>query len=283
MNSVSRFITDIKRSKPSLALELNRMTETICPENPIVISPEEKATLQEKIVERKTIVYETLVDPAVIRIAAENLKDQLFTKYVFLRPPPEEVILVTIEKTYEPFVMITGKYNIDYYRKHTYTFKVENAVSEVVFGFGRFSSTQITDSLGKTYKGIELSGEERLQYEAKTNLTLDASGKETSLKQLPSAPSEKNPEEIIAKLGEKQVPPDFDLNELRSKIQKRPVDLNWVESETFEVTERLVVYTPRFRAVYRHTKTGRERAVEFDGVTGKLLHVGETQTREIPQ
>src|SRR3989337_3703989 len=109
------------------------MTETIGPENPIVIFPEEKATLQEKIVERKTIVYETLVDPAVIRIAAENLKDQLFTKYIFLRPPPEEVILVTIEKTYEPFVMITGKYNIDYYRKQPYTFKVENEASESVF------------------------------------------------------------------------------------------------------------------------------------------------------
>src|SRR4030042_3691530 len=98
------------------------MTETICPENPIVISSEEKATLQEKIVERKNIVYETLVDPAVIRIAAENLKDQLFTKYGFLRPTPEEATLVTVEKTYEPFIMITGKYSIDYYRKRTVTF-----------------------------------------------------------------------------------------------------------------------------------------------------------------
>ena len=145
------------------------MTETLCTENPIIISPEAKSTLQERIVERKTIVYETLVDPAVIRIAAENLKDQFFTKYGFLRPTPEEVTLVTVEKTYEPFIMITGKYSIDYYRKRTCTFKVESAVSEVVFGFGRFSSKQITDSLGKTYKGLELPGEERLQSEDRTH------------------------------------------------------------------------------------------------------------------
>jgi hypothetical protein len=256
------------------------VTETLCTEPPTVISPEAKSTLQERIIERKTIVYETLVDPAVIKIAAENLKDQLFTKYGFLRPTPEEVTLVTVQKTYEPFIMITGKYSIDYYRKRTITFKVDNAVSEVVFGFGRFSSKQVTDSLGKTYKGIELPGEERLQSEAKAALTLDVHGKEASLKQLPSAPSEKNPEEIIAKFNEKQVPPDFELNTLRNKIQKRPADLNWIESETFEVTERLVVYTPRFRAVYRQSRTGKERVAEFDGVTGKLIRVGNSQTTQ---
>jgi hypothetical protein len=108
-------------------------------------------------------------------------------------------------------------------------------------------------------------------------LTLDASGNEISLKQLPSAPSEKNPEEIVAKLGEKQVPPDFDLNALRNKVQKRPANLHWVESENFEVTERLVIYSPRFRVVYRHVRTGRERAAEFDGVTGKLLRTADSQ------
>jgi hypothetical protein len=266
-----------------LDLELNRVTETLCTEPQFVISHESKHTLQERIVERKTIVYETLVDPAVIRIAAENLKGQLFTKYVFLRPTPEEVTIVSVEKTYEPFIMITGKYSIDYYRKRTCTFTVDNAVSEVVFGFGRFSSKQVTDSAGKTYKEIELLGEERLQSEAKATLTLDMHGKEASLKQLPSAPSEKNPEEIIAKLNEKQVAPDFELNALRNKVQKRPADLNWIENETFEVTERLVFYTPKFRAVFMHTRTGRERAAEFDGVTGKLIHVGDNQAQETPQ
>ena len=51
------------------------MTETLCTETPIVIAPEAKSILQERIVERKTIVYETLVDLAVIKIAAENQKE----------------------------------------------------------------------------------------------------------------------------------------------------------------------------------------------------------------
>jgi hypothetical protein len=243
---------------------------TIPFENDVVISPEAESFFHENIVERKTIVYETLVDPAVIKIAAENVKEQLFTKYIFLRPKPEEVTVSSVEKAYVPFILITGKYSIDYYRKRMFTFKVDNAVSEVVFGFGRFSSKQITDSLGKTYKGIELSAEERLQIEVGATLALDALGKETSLKQLPAAPSEKNPEEILAKANEKQVAPDFEVKVLKNKIQKRPSDVAWIENEAFEITERIVIYTPRFRAVCRNNRTGRKRVAEFDGVMGKL-------------
>jgi hypothetical protein len=111
-------------------------------------------------------------------------------------------------------------------------------------------------------------------------LTFDASGKEVSLKQLPLAPSEKKPKKIVKKLGKKQVSPDLDLNIIRSKIQKRPTDVSWIQSESFEVTERVVIYTPRFRALYsalyKNSKTGKERTAEFDGVTGKLVRVGDS-------
>lgn len=253
------------------------MAVTIPFETDIVISPEAKSPFHENIVERKTIVYETLVDPAVIKIAAENIKEQLFTKYIFLRPSPDEVTVLSIEKWYEPFILITGRYSIDYYRKRIVTFKVDNAVSEVVFGFGRFSSKQITDSLGKTHKGIEISGEERLQIEVKANLALDKLGKDTSLKQLPAAPSEKNPEEILTKANEEQVAADFEVKALRNRIQRRPTDIAWIENEAFEVTERMIIYTPRFRAVCRNNHTGRKRVAEFDGVTGKLIRTHDSQ------
>ena len=67
------------------------MTETVQAENTIVISPEAKTTFQNKTVERKTIVHETRVDPAVIRISAENPRHHFFTASGFLRPKPEKV------------------------------------------------------------------------------------------------------------------------------------------------------------------------------------------------
>jgi hypothetical protein len=51
-------------------LELNHIAKTVCNKNTIKVLHEAKPTFKEKIVNRKTIVCETLVDPAVIRIAA---------------------------------------------------------------------------------------------------------------------------------------------------------------------------------------------------------------------
>jgi hypothetical protein len=91
------------------------LTEAVNAEN-IVISTE-TPSYSEKIAEKKTIVYETRVDPTVVKIAAEKVKDQLFTRFGFLRSNPNEVQFVSIEKYYEPYSMISGRYFIDYYRK----------------------------------------------------------------------------------------------------------------------------------------------------------------------
>jgi hypothetical protein len=32
-----------------------------------------------------------------------------------------------------------------------------------------------------------------------------------------------------------------------------------------------VIYTPRFRILYRNTKTNEEKSLEFDGVTAKKI------------
>lgn len=86
------------------------MTKTVCSEDMIKISHEANPTFEEKIASRNTIVDEPLVDPAIIRITAEKLKDQIFTRYDFLRPEPDDVALVCVEKSYERFIVITGKY-----------------------------------------------------------------------------------------------------------------------------------------------------------------------------
>ena len=257
------------------------MAQITCTEtendNSIIISSKAKHPLGERIATRKTIVYETLVDLEVIKVAAENLKDQLFTKYLFLKPQPNEVDIVSIEKFYEPFILISGHYSIDYYRKHTWTINVEKEISEVIFPFARFKTREATDSFDKTSKEVVIEGEERLKIDNKASLSLNQSGMDISLKQLPSAPSEKNPEETLAKFCVKKVPPNLDLSILRTRIQKRPADIGWIANETLEVNERTVIYTPRFRVTLKHAKTGKQKTAEFDGVNGKLIHLGDSR------
>lgn len=254
------------------------MTETICEnENVVIISSQAALPFDEKIAQRKTIVFETLVDPAVIKISAENLKTELFLKYGFLKPALHEVQLTSLEKYYEPFIVICGKYSIDYYRKHKWALNVENSVTEVAFPFQRIEAKTTPDAFGKFRKTATIEGEERVQTENKASLTLNQSGKDIPLKDLPSAPSEKNPEETLAKYCVKQIPSNMDLSILRTRIFNRPTDVSWIANENFEVNERLAIYAPRFRASYKRIKTGEERIAEFDGLTGRLIRVTDSR------
>ena len=106
------------------------MTEPVNAE-PVVISAEAPST-RENIEKRKTIVYEAHIDPTVIRVSGEKLKKQLFTRFGFLKPKSDEIQFVSLDKYYEPYIVISGKYFIDYFRKCTYIFKVDEGVREVV-------------------------------------------------------------------------------------------------------------------------------------------------------
>jgi hypothetical protein len=252
------------------------MSETIS--QGIVVSAE-IAPADEKIVDRKTIVYETRTDPTVIKLAGEKIKDQLFTRFGFLKPKPEEVQFVSIDKYYEPYMLISGCYMIDYYRKCLHVVEIDKEVKEIILLNQKFEPEKPPESHAGDYSIIKLEGEERLMNEFEASLILDRSGKDVSLDGLPSAPSEKNPKKILTEFGVLEIAQNSDLDIIRAKIVKRPKDINRVVSELFEIDERAVIYTPRFRVVYSNTKTGEEKTVEFDGVTAQRIH--QTKHKEL--
>ncbi|TRO49127.1 hypothetical protein E2P47_01740, partial [Candidatus Bathyarchaeota archaeon] len=114
------------------------LTETVNAE-PVIISAESPFT-KEKIVKRKTIVYKALVDPELIGVACEKFKKQLFAKFAFywFQPKIEDIHFVSLEKYYEPRIVIGGKYFIEYNRKRTYTLKVPEEVKEVILGSNKY-------------------------------------------------------------------------------------------------------------------------------------------------
>lgn len=256
------------------------MTETISDEK-IVISTETIPS-SEKIAERKTIVYETRVDPTVIKVTAEKLKDQLFTRFGFLKPRPEEIQLISIDKYYEPYMLISGNYAIDYYRKRAYTIPVDKEVLEVILLNQKFELRKPADSPAKDNNTIELEGEERIMNEAKASLVLDRTGEEVPLEKLPSAPSERNPKKVLAAFGTDEIAHDADLNMIRSRIVQHPEDISRLVNELFEVDERVVIYTPRFRVTYRNVRTAEDKTVEFDGVTAAKIQQSKHVNSPIP-
>jgi len=256
------------------------LTESVSEEKIVISSVALPSS--EKIAERNTIVYETRIDPHVIETIGEKIKANLFTRFGFMKPKSEEIQLVSIDKYYEPYIMVSGRYLIDYYRKCDYTVKVDKKVQEIVISNQKYRPVQPTDSSAKDNNVLKLHGEERLTTEVKASVILDKFGQDVAPGELVSAASEKNPKEILVAFGVKEMDPDADLDVIRSRIFKRPRDVNRVVTELFEVNERAVIYSPRFRVLYTNIKIGDMKAVEFDGVTAQRIQRPRPQLSQKP-
>jgi hypothetical protein len=88
---------------------------------------------------------------------------------------------------------------------------------------------------------------------------------------LPSAPSEKKPEKVIEECGIQEIPENADIDFVRARIAKRPADISRIVEEVFEISDRSVIYTPRFRLLFRNVRTGEEKVLVIDGVTSKRI------------
>jgi hypothetical protein len=246
--------------------ELLTLTETVSAE-PVVISPENPST-KEKIVKRKTIVYKALVDPELIKVACEKFKKQLFTKFAFywFQPKLEDIQFVSLDKYYEPYIVISGKYFIDYLRKCTYILKVPEGVREVILRPNKY-----VPETSKSNRIVKLHAEERLTNEAKAFLILDKDGHNSNAENIPHASPAKNPEKVIEECGIEELPENADVNFIKERIAKRPKDMCRIMEEIFEVTERTVIYTPRYKLLFRWVKTGEERILVLDAVTAERI------------
>jgi hypothetical protein len=241
------------------------LTETVNAE-PVVISAETPFT-KEKIVKRKTIVYKALVDPELIKEACEKLKKQLFTKFAFywFQPKLEEIQFVSLEKYYEPYIVLSGKYFIDYLRKCTYILKVPEEVREVILRPNKY-----VPETSKSKRIVKLRAEEHLINEAKAFLILDKNGRDNA-DNIPSAPPEKKPKKAIKEFGIEELAENADVNFLKERIVKRPKDVTNIIEEIFEVTERTVIYCPRYKLLFRWVKTGEEKILVLDAATAERV------------
>jgi hypothetical protein len=241
------------------------LTETVNAE-PVVISAE--TPIKEKIVERKNIVYEAVVDSELIEVACEKLKKQLFAKFAFywFQPKLEEIQFVSLEKYYEPYIVISGKYFINYLCKSTYILKVPEEVKEVIL-----SSDSYVPEPSKSNNIVKLQGNERLIHEEKAFLILDKDGQNSDAENMPHVPPARNPEKLIKKCRIEELDENADVNFIKERIAKRPKDITTIIEEIFEVTERTVIYCPRYKLLFRWMKTGEEKTLVLDAITAERV------------
>ena len=229
----------------------------------------------EKITRRKTSVYKSRVDPTVIKLTAEKMKNKLFPRVGFSKPRPEEIRVVAVDRYYEPYVLVDAKYSVDYYKTRVYTLDVDNETEEVEVLNETFKPEVVVSPTGENRKIIKLEARERFSYEDKAYIILDKTGRELSPDEVPSAPSEDRPQKILKEFGEKsgkiRIPARKTIELVKSKIVKRPSDVAKIENELFQITEHAIIYSPMYEITFLNVKTLEEKTIRIDGITAKII------------
>lgn len=229
----------------------------------------EIAVLPQKIIDRKTIVLKSRFNPTTARLMYEKMKEIMFVSLGFSKPA--EMRLISVDKFYEPYLIVGGRYSVDYCRRHVFTIQVDGDALDIVI----FDKKLKPKTLSNTFKVIEIEGEAHFHYEDETYCILDKSGREVASEQIPYAPSEEQPieklAEVDAKLGEVEISPDEEISFLRSRIVKRPSHVGEVTREIFEVSVRSMVYVPMYQLTFQNTKTGARAIMKIDGINGKIV------------
>ena len=186
----------------------------------------ETITVPETIVQRKIIVFKPAVGIKAIRNIANKAKNQTFTKYFLFKTKPEETKIDTIDRYFEPYVVIDGKYSIDYSKSWNYSIKVNEEMQKLKISNKNFEPKLLENHLELPYKTLELNGTGRFYHESRLRMILDKEWNEVGLEHLPYLSFEEDPQEILNNtnphLLEKEFKAEKEVEILRSKIFKPP-------------------------------------------------------------
>jgi hypothetical protein len=255
--------------------EIPEFPEDVPEEAPEEAPEKVSEKVPEKIAQRKVIVYKSRVDPTIVKLTAEKMKNKLFVKFGFSKPRPEEIRVASVDKYYEPYILVDAKYSIDYYKKKVYTLNVDNESEGIRILGQTFTPETEVSPTGESRKVIRLEAEECVSYEEKVYMILDKTGREIPPDDVPSAPSEDHPQKILKEFGKKagkvRISPQKEIEMVRAKIVKKPPAADRVENELFQIFEHAVIYSPIYEITFRNVKTGEEKVIRIDGVTAKIL------------
>ena len=238
--------------------------------------------LTTKIAKRETIVLRSRLDTIKVKLLEEKLKSKLFTKVGFLKLKSEEVQLISVDKYYEPYIVVGGKYAIDYHKKRAFTGNVarlhyEDEAHCVLDMIGHeIDSEQLpfASSKGRTLEELARTGMKLVPFSSSKGRTVERLAK-ARMKLIPFASSEgRTVEELVKarmKLVDVKISSGEEIEFLRSRIVNRPSDVGEVIKEIFEVTERVLIYSPTYQLSFRNVKTGKDIIAKIDGVTGKTI------------
>lgn len=238
--------------------------------------------------QEKTIVLKNQLEQEHLEQILYSKKTSLFGS-AFSRPKPEDIHIHSKITAYESYLIISGRYDIDFFRKATHKINVDGDVTEILIGDGVFpikSQSGIWDKFGDKMKEgigidkeeVEIEVEEHAIRKQNGTLTLDHHGNEVKefpykmdskiIENYPSRILEQNKENVKQQELTQEKAIDKLREKLRRKINLEDIRIN---SEKFIIEKITTIYVPVHEARCVDKKK-RIEILRIDGITKKVLN-----------
>jgi len=232
----------------------------------------------------KTVVLRPILDYSEAEQMVENRKTSLF-RSMLQKPKKMEVHVHSIKLSYEAFLILSGKYNADFYRKTVHTITVDPTVREIIIGNDVFPITQSKGVLGKLNTKIKKSTgrknqvnlelEEHVYLEDEREIAFDHHGKEIKMPyKMSSKLIESYPRRTLEKtknnVKKPEITYDAAVTRLTSKLKKSVSIGRRNLQEKTTINEIIELYVPIYEARLIGPKKN-VRLIRIDSIRKKVL------------
>ena len=214
----------------------------------------------------------------------ENRKTSLF-RSMLQKPKKTEVHVHSIKLSYEAFLILSGKYNADFYRKTVHSISVDPDVREIIIGDDVFPITKGKGVLGKLNTKIkkstgrknqvDLELEEHVYIDDEQEIAFDHHGKEIKMPyKMSSRLIESYPRRTLEKtknnVKKPEITYDAAVTRLTSKLKKSVSIGKRNLQEKITINEIIELYVPIYEARLIGPKKN-VRLIRIDSIRKKVL------------
>jgi len=232
----------------------------------------------------KTVVLRPTLDLSEAEGIVENRKTSRF-RSMLQKPSKTEVHVHSLKLSYEAFLILSGKYNADFYRKVIHTINVKPNVKEILVAGYTFPVKQGKGVLGRlrtkvkssTRKKnqIDLEIEEHVFLEEEKEVAFDHHGKEIKMPyKMSSRLIESYPRRTLGKkknnVKKPEITYDAAANKLIARLKKSVTIGRRNLVEKVVVNEIIELYVPIYEARLIGPKKN-VRIMRIDGIRKKVL------------
>ena len=232
----------------------------------------------------KTVVLRPTLDLSEAEQIVENRKTSRF-RSMLQTPKKTEVHVHSLKLSYEAFLILSGKYNADFYRKIIHTINVKPNVKEIIVGGYTFPIKQGKGVLGRLHtkiksstrkkNQIDLEIEEHVFLEEEKEVAFDHHGKEIKMPyKMSSDLIESYPRRTLGKVKNNVKKPEITYNAAVERLivkLKKSVSIGRRNlQEKITINEIIELYVPIYEARLIGPKKN-VRLMRIDSIRKKVL------------